>query len=116
MTRGLNAIPLEFWRSANGNEPVREWLKGLPAADRAVIGSDLRQVQFGWPIGMPLVRSMKEGIWELRSSLPSRREVRLIFAVDEEIILVLHGFIKKTQRTPPAEIALARKRLKEMLL
>ncbi len=82
--------------------------------DRAVIGFDLRRLQFGWPVGMPLVRSMPHGMWEMRSSLPSRREARLIFAASENSIVVLHGFIKKTQKTPPGEIALARKRLKEI--
>ena len=82
--------------------------------DRAAIGFDLRRLQFGWPVGMPLVQSMPHGMWEMRSSLPSRREARLIFAASENSIVVLHGFIKKTQKTPPGEIALARKRLKEI--
>jgi phage-related protein len=111
----LVAMPLRFWRSANGREPVREWLRVMPAGDRAVIGNDMRRVQYGWPVGMPLVRNLNGGLWELRCSLPSRREARVIFVVGGEVIVALHGFIKKTQKTPSAEIALARRRLKEMI-
>ena len=71
-------------------------------------------MQFGWPVGMPLVKSLGSGLWELRSSLPSKREARVVFAVDGERIAVLHGFIKKTQETPQGELALARKRYAEL--
>ena len=71
-------------------------------------------LQFGWPIGMPLVRKLVDRVWELRSSLPSRREARLLFTANEEQIVILSGFIKKSQKTPGAEIELARKRLKEL--
>ncbi len=113
MVTRLTPIPLQFWRSNSGREPTRDWFRSLPAEDRAVLGGDLRRIQFGWPIGMPLVRPFGEGLWEVRSSLPSRREARAVFVVDENGIVVLNGFIKKTQKTPPKEIALARKRLKE---
>jgi phage-related protein len=107
-------IPVAFWRSASGREPVREWLRALGKGDRTVIGDDLRMLQFGWPIGMPLVRKLVDRVWELRSSLPSRREARLLFTANEEQIVILSGFIKKSQKTPGAEIELARKRLKEL--
>ena len=94
---------------------VRDWLKGMEPADRRVIGTDLRRLQFGWPVGMPLVRPLSENLWEVRSSLPTRREARLIFTANEEMIVILHGFIKKSQKTPPAEIGLARKRPKGLL-
>jgi phage-related protein len=110
----LRPLPLSMWRSASGNEPKRVWFKSLPEADRKVLGTDLRQLQFGWPVGMPLVRGMSNGLWELRSTLPSRREARVLFAVVGEYISVLHGFIKKTQKTPDHKLALACKRLKEM--
>ena len=109
------AIPVVFWRSANGREPVREWLKDLPKGDRRVIGFDLRRLQIGWPVGMPLCRSLGGGLWELRSSLPSRRIARVIFAVHVGELVLLNGFVKRTQKTPPQEIDLAAKRLKELL-
>ena len=71
-------------------------------------------LQFGWPIGMPLVRKLADHIWEMRSSLPSRREARLLFTASGEQIVVLSGFIKKSQKTPGTEIELAQKRLKEL--
>jgi phage-related protein len=111
----LSPIPVAFWRSAAGREPVREWLRALSKSDRAVIGDDLRMLQFGWPIGMPLVRKLAEHVWEVRSSLPSRREARLLFSASERQIVVLSGFIKKSQKTPATEIELARRRLKELL-
>jgi phage-related protein len=78
-----------------------------------VIGFDLQRVQTGWPIGMPLCRSLGNGLWEMRSRLPSDRIGRLIFFVEDDEIFVIHGFIKKTRKTPPDELALALKRLKE---
>ena len=78
-----------------------------------VLGHDLKRVQYGWPVGMPLVKSLGGGLWEVRSSLPSDREARALFFVDQDGIVVLHGFIKKTQKTPPGDLNLARKRMKE---
>jgi phage-related protein len=72
------------------------------------------RVQFGWPVGMPLVRSMKDGLWEVRSILPSRRIARLMLCFHENKIVVLHGFIKKTQKTPGEDIDLARRRMGEV--
>ena len=109
-------LPLQFWQSGAGNQPTRDWFKGLPDADRAVLGGDLRRIQFGWPIGMPLVKSLGSGLWEMRSSLPSKREARVIFAVSNSQIAVLNGFIKKTQKTPLEELRLAARRLKELAL
>lgn len=106
-------IALAFWRSPNGREPTRDWFRNLSDSDRLVVGTDLRRVQYGWPLGMPLVKAMGDGLWEVRSSLPSRREARVLFIIDSGGILVLNGFIKKTQKTPIAEINLARKRMKE---
>ena len=78
-----------------------------------MLGHDMKRVQYGWPIGMPLVKSLGGGLWEVRSSLPSKREARALFVVDEGGIVVLHGFIKKAQKTPQSELNLARKRMKE---
>jgi phage-related protein len=107
-------IPVRFYRTAAGREPVLEWLRGLDKEDRRAIGLDLMRVQFGWPIGMPLVRSLKEGLWEVRSMLPSRRIARLMLCFHENKIVALHAFIKKTQRTPLADINVARQRMREV--
>ena len=106
-------LPVFFYRTRRGTEPVRAWLKSLPAAERRVIGLDLDRVQKQWPVGMPLCRSLGSGLWELRSNLPGNRIIRLMFFVEDDEIYVLHGFIKKTQKTPDDEIDLARRRLKE---
>ena len=107
-------LPVFFYRTMAGAEPVRDWLKTLPGADRRVIGVDLRRVQAGWPVGMPLCRSLRSGLWELRSQLSSNRIARVLFFVHGERIGIVHGFIKKTQRTPDDILDLARKRMKEM--
>jgi phage-related protein len=106
--------PVRFYRSAAGREPVLEWLRGLDNDDRRAIGLDLMRVQFGWPIGMPLVRSLKDGLWEVRSTLASQRIARLILCFHENTLIVLHGFIKKTQKTPADDLALAKRRMKEV--
>jgi phage-related protein len=90
-------IPVRFYCTAAGRKPVLEWLQELDMDDRHAIGLDLMRVQFGWPIGMPLVRSLKQGLWEVRSALPSQRIARLILCFHNETLVVLHGFIKKTQ-------------------
>ena len=108
-------IPVFFYRTSGGSEPVLDWLRRLPQEDRRVIGVDLTTVQFGWPIGMPLCRALGGGLWEVRSQLPSRRIARLLFFVDEGRIGVVQGFIKKTQKTPADELELARRRMKEMM-
>jgi len=108
-------IPVVFYRTSAGAEPVVEWLRSLPPDDRRAVGADLATVQFGWPIGMPLCRPLSQGLWEVRSTLPSRRIARLLFFVHENRIGVVHGFIKKTQKTPTEDLDLARHRMKEML-
>ena len=106
-------LPVFFYRTRRGSEPVRDWLKTLPAEERRVIGFDLDRVQKQWPVGMPLCRPLGSGLWELRSSLPGNRIARLMFFVEDDEIYVVHGFIKKTQKTLDDDIALARRRLKE---
>ena len=102
-----------FYRTKSGTEPVRAWLKELPNSDRRVIGFDLDRIQSEWPVGMPLCRSLGGRLWELRSALPSGRISRLIFFIESDEIYIVHGFIKKTQKTPLADLALAIRRLKE---
>jgi phage-related protein len=108
-------LPVFFYRTRRGSEPVRDWLRALPAEERRVIGVGLDRVQKQWPVGMPLCRSLGSGLWELRSSLPGNRIARLMFFVEDHRIGLVHGFIKKTQQTPDEDMALARKRMKEML-
>ena len=92
---------------------MRDWLRGLDESDRNAIGQDLMRVQYRWPVGMPLCRSMGEGLWEVRSNLPSNRIARVLFSVHQGRILILHGFIKKTRKTPDEDLNLARKRRRE---
>lgn len=106
--------PLAFFRSSSGREPVREWLKALDAPDRLVVGQDLMRAQWRWPVGMPLCRAMGQGLWEIRTELPSNRIARVLLCLDEGVLVALHAFIKKTQKTPDDELALARKRQKEL--
>jgi phage-related protein len=89
---------------------VREWLKGLAPDERKVLGEDIKEVEFSWPLGMPLVRPLGRELWEVRSSLPRGRIGRTIFSVEHGGMVLLHGFIKKTQKTPQREIDLALKR------
>lgn len=106
-------IPVVFYRTRGGSEVVRDWLRALDERERNAIGLDLMRIQFRWPVGMPLCRSMGDGLWELRTGRPSNRIARVLFCVVQERILILNGFIKKTQKTPTEELALARKRMKE---
>jgi phage-related protein len=103
-------VPALFYRSNAGREPVREWLKSLEPADRKAIGEDIKDVEFSWPIGLPLVRPLGRDLWEVRSNLPRGRIARTIFSIERGQLILLHGFIKKTQKTPRQEIELALKR------
>jgi phage-related protein len=112
MSPVLKRLPAYFYRSDSGREPVREWLKGLEPEDRKVIGEDIKDVEFAWPIGKPLVGSIGRELWEVRSQLPRGRIARVIFCVTQGQMVLLHGFLKKTQKTPQRDIDLALKRLK----
>lgn len=107
-------LSVVFFRLPSGTEPVREWLKALPEADRRVVGQDLMRVQFRWPVGMPLCRGLGQGLWEVRSTLPSSRIARVLFCPYNGKLVALHAFVKKTQATPAADLALARERMKEL--
>ena len=102
-----------FFATGSGAEPVRDWLKELPAADRRTIGEDIKTVQFGWPLGMPLVRKMDKDLWEVRIQL-SGRIARVLFTVVGSVMVLLHGFIKKSQATPAGDLDLAKSRLKQL--
>lgn len=103
----LNVV---FYRSEAGKEPVREWLKKLPKDDRRQIGEDIKTVQIGWPLGMPLIRKIDKDLWEIRTILESGI-ARIFFTVDENYMVLLHGFIKKSQKTPQNELKTALTRL-----
>jgi phage-related protein len=107
-------IPLFFYRSAAGKEPVRDWLKELDRDDRLEIGMDLMRVQYRWPVGMPLCRAMGGGLWEVRTSLPSKTIARVLICFHEGALVALHAFIKKTQKTPDEDLKIARRRKKEV--
>jgi phage-related protein len=102
-----------FFRTELGTEPVREWLKKLTKSDKKTIGEDIKTVQFGWPLGMPLVDSLGQGLWEVRAKLSGGRIARILFFMDSNTMVLVNGFIKKTQKTPKAELELSRKRKKE---
>jgi len=106
-------LDVRFYATELGAEPVREWLKLLPAAERRTVGEDIKTVQFGWPLGMPLVRNMGGGIWEVRIRLENRI-ARVLFVLEGSTMVLLHGFIKKSQATPQADLDLAKDRLKQL--
>jgi phage-related protein len=108
----MKRLPARFYRTANGSEPVRNWLKGLPPEDRRILGEDIKDVEFAWPLGLPLVRPLGRELWEVRSSLTQGRIARVIFCVSDGQMVLLHGFIKKTQKAPRHEIELALARMK----
>jgi phage-related protein len=103
-------VPVIFFRTEAGGEPVRDWLKGLPSSqDRKRIGEDIKTVEFGWPIGMPACRPLGDGICEVRTRLAQNRIARVLFYIDKKgRMVLLHGFIKKTQKTPDEDLQLAR--------
>ena len=107
-------LKVVFFATDTGNEPVREWLKELAREDCKVIGTDILTVQYAWPVGKPLVDHLGDGIWEVRSRLDNRIARTLFAMIDQEMVL-LHGFIKKQQKTPQDELELAKKRKKQYL-
>jgi phage-related protein len=106
-------MPVVSYRTPAGAEVVPDWLRRLDEEARSVIGQDLMRVQYRWPVGMPLCRPMGDGLWEVRSELPGNRIARVLFGVRQGKLLVLHGFIKKSRKTPDEDLALARKRRRE---
>jgi phage-related protein len=105
-------IAVIFFRTLAGGEPVREWLKQLSPEDRKRIGEDIKTVEFGWPIGMPVCKSLGQGLHEVRSRLTRKRTARVLFYVDGQTRMVLlHAFIKKTQKTPDEDLGLARENM-----
>ena len=106
-------LSVRFFRESTGSEPVRDWLRGLPDAEKREIGADIKTVQFGWPIGMPVVDHIEGEIWEVRTRLETRL-ARVLFVLEGNAMVLLHGFIKKERKTPKGELALAKQRLKKL--
>jgi len=110
----VKCLPAAFYALPSSREPVRDWLKALGDEDRKTIGEDIKTVEFSWPIGMPLCRPLGRGLWEVRSDITDGRIARVLFCVHDGRMVLLHGFIKKTQRTPDADLELAMRRRKEI--
>lgn len=104
------ARPVRFYRSDSGREPVRDWLRKLSRNDRKKIGQDIATLQLGWPLGMPLARKLEPAIWEVRTRL-GNSIARVLFTASEDSIVLLHAFIKKTEKTPGRDLRIARRRL-----
>jgi phage-related protein len=115
MTKPMQKIiPAVFYRTAVGTEPVRDWIKELGPEDRRIIGTDIRTVEFGWPIGMPVCRPMGNGLFEVRSAITGKRISRILFCIHEGSMVLLHSFVKKTRNTPDSDLAIALRRKGEI--
>jgi len=106
-------LSVVFYATAAGNEPVRAWLGGLAREDRRAIGFDIKTAQYGWPLGMPLIRKLEPGLWEVRSRIADGI-ARVLFTVDGDTMVLLHGFVKKSQKTPAADLKTAKQRLADL--
>jgi phage-related protein len=106
-------IPVVFFRLDSGKEPVRDWLKSLDKDARRAIGADIKTLQLGWPVGMPLARKLSNNLWELRTRL-NAGIARTFFTLHARKLVLLHGFIKKSQQTPRPELAIAKRRLNKL--
>lgn len=106
-------LKVVFFRTERGSEPVREWLKSLSLDEMRTIGEDIKTVQFGWPLGMPIVRKIETGLWEVRSRSVDRI-ARILFTIQNGRMVLLHGFIKKSNKTPQDDLSLARRRLAQL--
>lgn len=107
-------VPARFYRTFLGREPVREWLLTLPEGDGRLVGKDIATVEFGWPVGMPVCQPMGAGLWEVRSDLTAGQIARVLFCFTAGEMVLLHGFVKKTKKTPKADVELARGRQREV--
>ena len=105
-----------FFATEAGKRPVRDWLMELEPADRKSIGEDIATLEFCWPVGMPKCSPMKgiKGLYEIRSNISSGRIARVFFVLVGNQMVLLHGFVKKTQKTPDKELKLATARMKEV--
>ena len=109
----LPTLAVRFFRSSQGNEPVRDWLRSLSVVDRKLVGEEIRTVQLGWPIGMPVVRKLETDLWEIRVRVKNGI-ARVLFTIEAQEVILLHGFIKKSQKIPADELHTAQVRLKQL--
>ena len=107
-------IDVRFYMSDSGALPVRDWLQKLPSEDRKNIGKDIRTVEFGWPLGMPIVKKIGADLWEVRSNLLNNRTARIIFTVEEHLMILLHGFIKKSDKITKNDLRIAKQRMSKV--
>jgi phage-related protein len=107
-------IKVFFFKTPAGNEPVKDWLKALPSEDKKSIGEDIKVVEFSWPVGIPLVKKLDADLWEVRTHLPDKIS-RVFFTVWNGFMVLLHGIIKKSQKTPKEDLELAKKRRNTVL-
>jgi phage-related protein len=114
MQKPEKKLAATFYQAPSGKEPVREWLKALDRDDRRTIGTDIADVEFGWPVGKPLCDSLGDGLWEVRSNIKDGRIARVIFCIQVSQMVLLHGFVKKTRKTPKRDRHLALGRKKEI--
>ncbi len=114
MIRPNKKIIAEFYKTLKGNEPVREWLLKLDREDRKNVGKDIQKVEFGWPIGMPYSKPLGHGLYEVHSGISDKRIARVLFFIKNNRMVLLHGFVKKSRKTPQADLDLAKKRKKEV--
>ena len=114
MPAPVKKVQARFYETAAGIKPVRDWILSLAVEDRRRIGKDIQKVEFGWPIGMPYCRALGQGLWEVLSDLSDGTRGRVIFSFREGEMVLLHGFMKKTRKTPSQDIALALRRMKEI--
>ena len=106
-------LTVRFFRSGNGKEPMRLWLQDLSKEERRIVGEDIKTVETGWPLGMPLVRNLGQALWEIRVSLP-RGIARILFCIRKSEMILLHAYEKKSQKAPKKELDIARKRIKDV--
>jgi len=115
MNADLKTLIVHFYQNINGKSPVRDWLLSIERKDCRIIGEDIKTIEFGWPVGLPVCKNLGRGLYESRSNLTDKKIARVIFCIVESKMILLHGFIKKSQQTPKSEIDLAIKRKKEVL-
>jgi len=109
------AITVWFFKTPNGNEPVRDWLKLRTQEEKKIIGEDIKAVEYSWPVGYPQVRKLDKDLWELRTSLPDGI-CRIFFTIWKKYMVLLHSIIKKSQKTPEQDLDTAKKRRNMVLM
>lgn len=110
----MKKINAKFFKMTSGREPVRDWLKSLTKVEKKKIGGDIKTTEFGWPIGMPTCRNLGGGLNEVRTEVADKW-ARVFFCVKDKFMILLHGFMKTSNKTPKKDLDLAKKRMKEFL-